>query len=188
MFIVSQGCVTEKVSLNCTFSRRSIRKVKEQSIVEVKERLIAEALKAHKSSMHPVGETLQESVRVRRVKVKISLGQEFLCQEPALCVIYSTTLTLFANLCQLILFILHEEITSIKIEIDGWPILIIFNGTTHVCEAMVVVVGRFMDSNWCIKHFCHLMLLQKSYRRRGCSSDNKYHLYRGWHFIIMSGP
>ena len=41
--------------------RQERQKVKEQSIVE--------ALKAYDSSMHPVGETLQESVRVRRVKV-----------------------------------------------------------------------------------------------------------------------
>lgn len=73
----------------------------------------------------------------------------------------STTLTSSSNLRQLIPFIFYEEITKIKREIEGRPISIIFDGTTHVCKAMVVVV-RFMDDNWCIQQrLCRLMLLQK---------------------------
>ena len=134
---------------------------------KVKERSIVEALKAYDSSMHPVGETLQESVRVRRVKVVQGLLRAGipLSKADSLRDLFeenSTTLTSSANLRQLIPFILHEELTSIKREIKGRPISIIFDGTTHVCEAMVVVV-RLIDDNWCIQQrLCRLMLLQKS--------------------------
>ena len=39
---------------------------------------------------------------------------------------------------------------------------VIFDGTTHVCEAMVVVL-RYVDDDWKIKQLvCRLMLLAKS--------------------------
>ena len=39
---------------------------------------------------------------------------------------------------------------------------IVFDGTTHVCEAFVIVL-RYVDSDWAIKQrVCRLMLLAKS--------------------------
>ena len=128
---------------------------------------IYDALEAYDKSIHPVGENLPEAVRVRRVKVVQALLKAGIPLAKSDCLRElleedSTALTSSANLRQLIPFILHEEVTEIKREIEGRPISIIFDGTTHVCEAMVVVV-RFMDGNWCIQQrVCRLMLLEKS--------------------------
>ncbi len=44
----------------------------------------------------------------------------------------------------------------------GIVCLSIFDGTSHVCEAMAVVI-RFIDDEWCIQqHVARLMLLAKS--------------------------
>lgn len=61
----------------------------------------------------------------------------------------STTL-IASNLYQLLPFILHEDITKLKSEIQGRPISIIIDGTNHVCEAMVIVL-RFIDDQWNIQ-------------------------------------
>ena len=51
-----------------------------------------------------------------------------------------------------------------KSEIKGRPISIIFDGTTHVCEAMVIVL-RFIDNEWTIQQRVgRLTLLAKSMR------------------------
>ena len=71
-------------------------------------------------------------------------------------------LTNSSNLRQLVPFILEEEIALLKQEIGGKHVSIIFDGTTHVCEAMVVVL-RYVSSDWVIKQkVCRLMLLAKS--------------------------
>ena len=62
----------------------------------------------------------------------------------------STTLTSASNLSKLLPFILHEEMAKLKSEVQGQPISIIFDGTTHVCEAMVIVL-RFIDDQWSIQ-------------------------------------
>ena len=66
------------------------------------------------------------------------------------------------NLRQLIPFIQQQEQIAIKREIVGKSMSVIFDGTTHVCEAMVVVI-RFLDDQWQIKQrVARLMLLAKS--------------------------
>ena len=58
-------------------------------------------------------------------------------------------------------FVLHEEIMKIKQEISGRHVAIIFDGTTHVAEAFVLVL-RFVD-DWVVKQRVgRLMLLAKS--------------------------
>ena len=59
---------------------------------------------------------------------------------------HAFSLTSSSNLCQLIPFIHKTEMEKIRRAINGKPTTIIFDGTTHVCEAMVVVV-RY---DWCI--------------------------------------
>ena len=44
-----------------------------------------------------------------------------------------TAFTSASNCRQLLPFILHEKITKTKSEIEGWPVFIIFHGTTHLC-------------------------------------------------------
>ena len=51
---------------------------------------------------------------------------------------------------------------KLKNEVQGQQISIIFYGTTHVCEAMVIVL-RFIDDQWSIQQRVgSLKLLAKS--------------------------
>ena len=71
------------------------------------------------------------------------------------------SLTDSSHLRELIPFISERETSRLKKEISGKHISIIFDGTTHVCKALVVVV-RYMD-DWTIKQqVCRLILLTKS--------------------------
>ena len=55
-----------------------------------------------------------------------------------------------------------EEITISREEISGRPASIIFDGTTHVAEAFVIVL-RFVDDKCCVQQrVCGLKLLVKS--------------------------
>ena len=134
---------------------------------EQREGNIIEALKKYDQEYHPDGETLPTSTRVYRVKVvtamlqagvalnKIDIFRELL-EENGLALTSST------NLRQLLPFILSEEMKMLKEEIMGKHVSIIFDGTTHVCEAMVVVI-RYVTSDWSIKQsVCRLILLAKS--------------------------
>ncbi len=128
---------------------------------------IAKALKLYDQQNHPVGETLPDSVRVYRIRVltamlksgtaisKIDHFRELL-EENALA------LTSTPNMRQLLPFVLGRESDRVKAAIRGRPISIIFDGTTHVCEALVIVV-RYLTDEWVIKQdVCRLMLLAKS--------------------------
>ena len=50
-----------------------------------------------------------------------------------------------SHLRQLIPFILDQELDNLKHSIAGKPVSIIFDGTTHVAEAFVVLV-QFVDT------------------------------------------
>ena len=66
------------------------------------------------------------------------------------------------NLRQLIPFIHQEELSRIKQEILNQPLSIIFDGTTHVCKAFVVVL-RYLTDDWELKHCVgQLKLLAKT--------------------------
>ena len=74
----------------------------------------------------------------------------------------SASLNSATNLSQLLPFILHNKFATLKGEVQGRPVSIIFDGTTHVCEAMVIVL-RFVDDQWTIQQrVCSLKLLAKS--------------------------
>ena len=67
-----------------------------------------------------------------------------------------------SNLRQLIPFIHHEELSKIKQELLNQPLSIIFDGTTHVCEAFVVVL-RYLTDYWELKQCVgQLKLLAKT--------------------------
>ena len=68
-------------------------------------------------------------------------------------------LTHSTHLRQLIPFILDEELNNLRKLISGKPI---FDGTTHIAEAFVVVV-RFIDNEWVVSQkVAQLLLLIKS--------------------------
>ena len=71
-------------------------------------------------------------------------------------------LTSSTNLRQLIPFIHQEELSKIKQEILNQPLSIIFDATTHVCEAFVVVLCYHTD-DWELKQCVgQLKLLAKT--------------------------
>ena len=128
---------------------------------------IIKALQVYDREHHPVGETLPESVMVYRIRVLTAMMKSGvpiakmecfrdLFEENAL------TLTSVPNMRQLLPFVLRQEADRIKTAICGRPISIVFDGTTHVTEAMVIVV-RYLTDDWVItQDVCRLMLLAKS--------------------------
>ena len=102
-----------------------------------------------------VGDGLPDSTRVYRVQVvtamlkaevplsKVDLFRD-LFEEHGYALMSST------NLRQLIPFIHQEELSRIKQEILNQPLSIIFDGTTHVCEAFVVIL-RYLTDDWELK-------------------------------------
>ena len=74
---------------------------------------------------------------------KVDLFQDLL-EEHGYALMSST------NFRQLIPFIHQEELSRIKQEILNQPFSITFDGTTHVCEAFVVVLSYLTD-NWELK-------------------------------------
>ena len=75
---------------------------------------------------------------------------------------HAFSLSASTNLRQLIPFVLENEINQLKKRISGRHVGIIFDGTTHVCEAFVVLL-RYVTQNWIIKQeVCRMMLLAKS--------------------------
>ena len=86
---------------------------------------------------------------------KIDLFHELLEQ-------YGLSLTSASNLIELLPFILQNELSRLKKDINGQYVSVVFDGTTHVCEAMVVVL-RFLDKDLNIQQrVSRLMLLAKS--------------------------
>ena len=66
-----------------------------------------------------------------------------------------------SNLSELVPFI-HQQQISVKNQIDLQEISFIFDGTTHVCEALVILV-RFADEKWNIQQcVVRLMLIAMS--------------------------
>ena len=72
------------------------------------------------------------------------------------------TLTSVPSMQQLLPFVLSQDRDRVKAAINGKPISIIFDGTTHVCEALVIIV-RHLTDNWLIRQeVCRIKLLAKS--------------------------
>ena len=134
---------------------------------EKRERTIAEMLKKYDQQVHPAGEKLPESVRVYRIRVlscflkagvplnKVDSFRDIL-EEGAY------RLTNSKHLSEMIPFIRQQEQERLRDEIAGKSISVVFDGTTHVCEALVLVI-RFVDEQWCIhQRVAKMMLLAKS--------------------------
>ena len=125
------------------------------------EMTIAEALKSYDSTHHAVGESLPESTRIFRVKVVhafLSAGIPLrdLLEENGHSLSSST------HLRQLVPFIHNNEMSMVQKEISGRHVSFIFDGTTHVAEAFVMIL-RYVDDQWCIQQrVVSLVLLAKS--------------------------
>ena len=134
---------------------------------EKQEMDISKALQEYSSKHHPVGEKLPESTRIYRVKVvtaflKAGVPLSKVDSFRDIFEEHAFSLGDSSKLRQLIPFILDKEIQDLKRAIEGKSVAVIFDGTTHICEAMVVVL-RYVDDDWQIKQqVCRLMLVAKS--------------------------
>ena len=128
-------------------------------------------LHVYDSRTRLVGDGLPDSTRVYHVKVvtamlkagvplsKVDLFRDLLKEHGY--VLMSST-----NLRQLIPFIHQEELSRIRQEILNQPLSIIFDGTTHVCEAFVVVL-RYLADDWELKQYVgRLELLAKTIQEK----------------------
>lgn len=111
---------------------------------------IAQSLTMYQSKLRTKGETLPDTTRVFRVKVLKTLLKAGIPIEKSdvlrdLMQENGYSLTHSSHLRELIPFVLEQETSKLKGEISGLPISIIFDGTTHVCEALAIVV-RYMDN------------------------------------------
>ena len=133
---------------------------------EAKQRNIAELLKNYDKGCHPKGETLPNSVRVYRVTVVKSFLKAGIPLSKVDCMRdlleeHAFSLSGRQHLSETIPFIHQQEIDEIKQEISGKEVSVIFDGTTHVDEALAVVL-RFVDNFQAKQRLVCLKLLSKS--------------------------
>jgi hypothetical protein len=134
---------------------------------EKKEQSIIKMLERYDKQVHPVGEKLPDSVRVHRIKVltcflkagvplnKMDCFRDLLQES-------SYRLSSSHHLAEMIPIVRQQEAEKVHSEINGKNVAMVFDGTTHVCEAMVIIL-RFIDDEWCIKQrVVKIMLLAKA--------------------------
>ena len=138
---------------------------------ETQEADIAESLTKYNSEVHPKGETLPLSQQVFRVKVMKTFLQAGVPLNKIKIfrgLLEDTGYRLCdrRTLYDLLPFIAEEEVSRIKGEIKGKSLGVIFDGTTHVCEAFAVVI-RFVSNSWSIEQrLIKIQLLAKALIRR----------------------
>ena len=135
---------------------------------EKRQKNISEILQKFDQDVHPVGENLPIAVRFHCVKVltafmkagipisKLDCFRDLLTED-----VFSLTSSQH-NIRELIPIVHMEQKDKIKESISGRQISVIFDGTTHVAEAMVIVV-RYINDEWEIcQKVARLMLVAHS--------------------------
>ncbi len=176
-----------KKSVESTKHKAAVEKVIAR---EKSDSSIVDVLQAYEDRNRPKGETLSDSTKVFRVKVvstllragialnKVDDLQELL-EEGGYCLSNST------NMRQLVPFILSDELKKMKQEISGRSVSIIFEGTTHVAEAFVLVV-RFIGDDWELKQGCELSpTIKKSNGGRSGKVDSGMYFNRNGNFVSV---
>jgi len=134
---------------------------------EAREKDLAESLRSYNEEVHLRGETLPQDQQVYRVKVlkaflragiplnKITPLRELLEESG-----YRLCDRRF--MYDLIPFVVKEEEMQIKDEIRNKHVGVIFDGTTHTCEALAIVL-RFMSDSYTVEQrLVRIKLLAKS--------------------------
>lgn len=141
-----------------------------QNTKEKREIHIVEALQKYSTQIHPKGETLPDCTRIYRVKVveaflKAGIPLQKLDSFRSLLEESAFNLSGSQHMRDLIPFILSEEHKQIQEELRGKNISVIFDGTTHVAEAMAIIV-RYVSSDWIIsQRLVRALLVTKSMSR-----------------------
>ncbi|CAB4039355.1 RNA-directed DNA polymerase from transposon BS [Paramuricea clavata] len=132
-----------------------------------RERDLAEVLRAYDEENHPIGETLSMNTRVFRLKVVTAFMKAGIAINKINCfrsILEESAykLTDRTNMAQLIPVVHQEEKKNTLEELTGREISIVFDGTTRLGEALVIIV-RFLDSEWKIQQrLLRFLLLAKS--------------------------
>ena len=134
---------------------------------ELKEKHIADMLIEHNQEEHLRGETLPEQQQVYRVKVvttflkagvplsKIELFRDLLEEN-------AYRLTDRRNMLDYVPFILKDEEKTIRQEIKGKNVSVIFDGTSRLGEALAVLL-RYMDDEFTLQQrLIRVQMLSKS--------------------------
>lgn len=167
-----RGC-REELCLKSSSVKNHLKSKKHQegkvklSKKEAREKDIAQALAQYNSENHLRGETLPHSQQVYRVKVvktflqagvplsKLSIFRDLLEENG-----YRLSDRRF--MFDLIPFILKEEEENLKEELRGKHLGVVFDGTTRLGEALVIIV-RFVSESWTIEQrLIRIQLLSKS--------------------------
>ena len=127
---------------------------------EEREQNIAELLGNYDKATHPVG----EEVRVYRVKVVTTFLKAGvpLSKLDTFLELLEENAAGFRTAPTYIPFIRQQEQASIQKEISGKNVSVIFDGTTHICEALAIIL-RFVGDQYQIQQRAvRVMLLGKS--------------------------
>lgn len=163
----------EKVSLKKSIISFHIKSSKHATGVErlktkeKREQSIPEMLKRYDADVHPVGETLPENERIYRIKVLTCFLKSGTPLSKLDCFRYileegGYRLTSSKHLGELIPIIQRQQEEKLMDELSDKNVSIIFDGTTHICEALVIIV-RYIDEQWQIQQrIIRLKMLAKS--------------------------
>lgn len=149
------------------FDSQKHKTSKSKLLKEAKQRNIAELLKKYDKEHHPKGETLPNNVRVYRVTVVKSFLKAGIPLSKVDCMRdlleeHAFSLSGRQHLSETIPFIHQQEIDEIKQEISGKKVSVIFDGTTHVDEALAVLLrfcGQLPSKAKASTHIYSLYLL-----------------------------
>ena len=141
--------------------------MQETETKDARERDIAEALTKYIDAVHLEGESLLMEQQVYRVKVlkaflkagtplnKLNCFRSILEEN-------SFRLTDRSHMANLLPFILNEEQDRMKQEIAGRDISVIFDGTTRLGEAIVILIRHVADDWNLVQRILQVRLLAKS--------------------------
>ena len=127
---------------------------------------VARALKSYEQEIHPSGEGLSEAHKLYRIKVLTT----FLKAGVPLAKIEHFRELLETNayrlcdrrgMCDLIPFVQSEEQQRIRADLQGKKVSVIFDGTTRLGEALVIVL-RFVDGFVIKQYLIRFQTLAKS--------------------------
>ena len=134
---------------------------------ESRKRDIAEALRAHDAETHRKGETLPEKHNVYRAQVVIAFMKSGIplskleCPDLRNLLQNGYRLTDPRHMLDLVPFVLNQERTRIRSELQGKYLSVVFDGTTRLGEVLAVVM-RFINDWKVEQRLVHLEFLQKS--------------------------
>ena len=163
----------EELSLKLSIVKNHVESAKhsrhklQQKEKKSQENDIAQAFQEYEQDIHPVGESLLEAHKLWQIKVftflkagiplaKIDLLRELLEE-------HAYSLSDRRGMTDLIPFIQMEEQHKIKAELQGRKVSVIFDGTTRLGEALVIVL-RFIDGFVIKQCLVRFLTLTKSLR------------------------